>query len=102
VRFASNRPLPHAPPEASRREPTIAHELLHFRATAAWRDAGKGRYRSSHDNEFWWAGITTLSPHLHVDLDRVKRPWQHWPRQGWDAAQQKQLEAALAARQLPW
>jgi hypothetical protein len=77
---------------------TIAHEMMHFYADALWRDQGAGRVRTSHNNEFWFAGVKQASPLLGVDLRRLKEPFEHWPRLGWSGPEQKDLNAALGSR----
>jgi hypothetical protein len=80
----------------------IAHEMMHFSTDMAWRDAGAGRFRTSHNNEFWFAGVKQASPLLGVDLRRMKKPFEHWPILGWSGAERKKLNEALRRRRFPW
>jgi hypothetical protein len=77
----------------------IAHEIMHFDAALRWRDAGSGRVRTSHDNEFWLSGVVQASPALGVDLGRMDEPYEHWPMGGWAPHQAQRLEIMLAERQ---
>ena len=76
----------------------ITHEMLHFDADARWRDAGQGRFRTSHDNEFWLSGVERISPTLGIDLRRMDAPFERWPNGGWTASQAKELETMLSNR----
>jgi hypothetical protein len=80
----------------------IAHELMHFSPAAAWREAGAGRVRTSHNNEFWLAGVEQASPLLGVDLGGMKKPFEHWPAEGWSGPQCRRIAAALRERCFPW
>jgi hypothetical protein len=80
----------------------IAHELLHFWVSLAWREAGSiRRMRSSHDNDLWFAGVERISPLLHVDWKQMKKPYEHWPQEGWTADQCARLNKALQRRKFP-
>jgi hypothetical protein len=79
----------------------VAHEMMHFDASARWREAGAGRYRTSHDNEFWLAGVERISPLLGVDLGAIGHPYQHWPEAGWAEGQKDRMEEMLKARRFP-
>jgi hypothetical protein len=81
---------------------TITHEMMHFAATMAWRGAGRGRYRTSHNNEFWLAGVVRASPPLGVDLGRLEKPFEFWPYGGRGVAECRRIEAALRERRHPW
>jgi hypothetical protein len=80
----------------------IAHELLHFWTMLAWREAGTvERWRTSHNNPLWYAGVHRASPLLQVDLGLLKEPYEHWPQQGWTADQRARLNKALQRRKFP-
>jgi hypothetical protein len=80
---------------------TVAHEMMHFDAGGRWKEAGGGRYRTSHDNEFWLSGVERASPLLGVDLGAMEHPYQHWPRAGWSEGQKDRMEEMLRARHFP-
>ena len=77
----------------------IAHEMMHFDAVTHWREAGGGRMRTSHNNEFWLSGVERVSPTIGVDLGRLNKPFGHWPLGGWPAGEAKELNAMLSDRQ---
>jgi hypothetical protein len=78
----------------------IAHEMMHFDSDLRWRDQGQGRYRTSHDNEFWLAGVERASPCVGADLTRIELPYARWPHECWTPRQWQQLEKSLANRKL--
>jgi hypothetical protein len=80
---------------------TVAHEMMHFDADRRWKEAGGGRYATSHDNQFWFSGVEALSPALSVDLGMMKPPYEYWPGAGWSEGQKDRLEKMLATRQSP-
>jgi hypothetical protein len=79
----------------------VAHEMMHFDAAGRWRAAGQGRYRTSHDNDFWLSGVEAASPLLGVDLAAMKFPFERWPQQGWTTKKTEDIEEALAQRSFP-
>jgi hypothetical protein len=79
----------------------VAHEMMYFDAAARWRDAGSGRYYTSHDNEFWLAGVERVSPLLAADLGAGKYPFSRWPHECWSEGQRGDLEEMLAQRRFP-
>jgi hypothetical protein len=80
----------------------IAHELMHFWVSLAWREAGTvERWRTSHNNSLWYAGVHRASQLLHVDLGLLDEPYEHWPGAGWTADQCARLNKALQRRKFP-
>jgi hypothetical protein len=78
----------------------ITHEMMHFDSDLRWRDQGGGRYRTSHDNEFWLAGVERVSPFVGADLANGKFPYERWPHECWTDRQWQRLEKSLANRKL--
>jgi hypothetical protein len=78
----------------------IAHEMMHFDSELRWRQQRAGHYNTSHENEFWQAGIAQASPLLGVDLSRGKFPHECWPHECWTPRQWQRLEKSLAKRKL--
>jgi hypothetical protein len=80
----------------------VTHEMMHFDSCLRLRQVGAGRWRTSHNNEFWYAGVEAASPALRVDLGLMEKPYEQWPREGWTERQRKTLNQALRKRRFPF
>jgi hypothetical protein len=80
----------------------IVHELLHFQCGLLWRDAGRGWYRTSHQNEFWLSEVKRLAPLLGADLKEGDEPHEAFPHASWSEAQLKKFDRALSQREFPF